>query len=79
MKLKVGQYVRHDRYGWGTILECARHHTTVYFCSVGVRKLTVSEAVFQVVEDPVALKRRGGQSARAGFPLMSILPSGSAD
>jgi hypothetical protein len=32
----------------------------VYFYRVGVRKLTVSEAVFQVVEDQVALKRRAG-------------------
>ncbi len=60
MKLKDGQYVRHSKYGWGTILECDRHYTTVYFYRVGVRKLTVSEAVFQVVEDEVALKRRGG-------------------
>jgi hypothetical protein len=60
MKLKDGQYVRHSKYGWGTILECDRHHTMVYFYRVGVRKLAASEAVFQVVEDPVALKRRGG-------------------
>jgi hypothetical protein len=60
MKLKDGQYVRHSKYGWGTILECDRYHTTVYFYRVGVRKLLVSEAVFQVVEDEVAMKRRGG-------------------
>jgi hypothetical protein len=60
MKLKDGQYVRHSRFGWGTVLECDRHHTIVYFYRVGVRKLTASEAVFQVVEDEVALKRRGG-------------------
>jgi hypothetical protein len=58
MKLTHGQYVRHSKYGWGTILDCQPHHTTVYFRSVGVRKLTVSEAIFQVVEDHVALKRR---------------------
>lgn len=60
MKLSRGQYVRHSKLGWGTILECNRHHTMVYFYRVGVRKLTVSEAVFQVVEDQDALKRRGG-------------------
>lgn len=59
MKLTRGQYVRHAKFGWGTILERDRHHTMVYFYRVGVRKLTVSEAVFQVVEDQVALKRRG--------------------
>ncbi len=60
MKLKHGQYVRHSKYGWGTILECDGQHTMVYFYRVGVRKLAESEAVFQVVEDQVALKRRGG-------------------
>lgn len=59
-KLKDGQYVRHTKYGWGTILECNRDHTMVYFHRVGVRRLSVSEAVFQAVEDQVALKRREG-------------------
>jgi len=59
MKLTHGQYVRHSKFGWGTILERDEHHTLVFFYSVGVRKLAESEAVFQVVEDRVALKRRG--------------------
>jgi phosphosulfolactate synthase (CoM biosynthesis protein A) len=60
MKLKNGQYVRHLKFGWGTILECQRHLTTVYFHRVGVKKLNASEAAFQVIEDQAALKRRGG-------------------
>jgi hypothetical protein len=60
VKLTLGQHVRHSKFGWGVILECQRHHTTVYFYRVGVRKLTASEAVFQVVEDQIALKRRTG-------------------
>ncbi len=31
MKLKVGQYVRHWKYGWGAILERDRDQTMVYF------------------------------------------------
>jgi len=58
MKLVRGQYVRHSKYGWGTILDCEPGHTTVYFRTVGVRRLPLSEAVFQVVEDQDALKRR---------------------
>jgi len=60
MKLTRGQYVRHSKYGWGTILECQRHYTMVYFQSVGVRRLTGSEVVFRVIEDQVALKKRRG-------------------
>ena len=51
MKLKERQSVRHAKYGWGTILEQDDRHTTVFFHTVGVRKLTASEAVFKVVED----------------------------
>ncbi len=58
MKLTQGQYVRHSKYGWGTILDRQPDHTLVYFRSVGVRKLTASEAVFEVVEDHSAVKRR---------------------
>lgn len=60
MKLKQGQYVRHPKYGWGTILDCDREHMTVYFTRVGVTRLTESEAIFKVVEDRAALKRRAG-------------------
>jgi hypothetical protein len=42
------------------ILENGRDHMMVYFYRVGVRKLPVSEAVFQIVEDQAALKRREG-------------------
>ena len=59
MKLKRGQYVRHSKFGWGTILECDRHITTVYFYRIGVTKRIEAPAVFQVVEDLAAFKRRG--------------------
>ncbi len=50
MRLKSGQYVRHSKYGWGTILEGDGRQTMVYFNSVGVKKFATSLAVFQVVE-----------------------------
>jgi len=39
MKLKEGQYVRHSQYGWGTVLDCDNHSTTVIFRSSGLRLL----------------------------------------
>ncbi len=50
MKLKQWQSVRHSQYGWGTILEHVANQTTVYFHTVGARKFTVAQAVFEVVE-----------------------------
>jgi co-chaperonin GroES (HSP10) len=31
MKLEFGQYVRHGKYGWGTIVELDGNRTMVYF------------------------------------------------
>ena len=59
MKLKLGQYVRHSKFGWGTIMERDSRITTVYFHRMGVTKRIESPGVFQVVEDQAALKRRG--------------------
>lgn len=58
MKLKRGQYVRHRKFGWGTVLDLQTRHTTVFFNRTGVRKLSNSEAVFQSVEDQASIKRR---------------------
>jgi hypothetical protein len=49
MKLKRGQYVRHSKYGWGTILECDGHRTMVYFRTVGIKKLATSSNNFAMV------------------------------
>lgn len=39
MKLKAGQYVRHSKYGWGTIVELEGKRTMVYFRDVGIKSL----------------------------------------
>ena len=57
--MKPGQYVRHVKFGWGTILDLDDQVTTVYFYRMGVTKRIEAPAVFQVVEDRAAFKRRG--------------------
>jgi len=49
MKLKTGQYVRHSRYGWGTILEGDGKRTMVYFRNVGIKKFATSRTVFDLI------------------------------
>lgn len=39
MRLKRGQYVRHSKDGWGTILERSDNQTTVYFRTIGIKRL----------------------------------------
>ena len=49
MKLKTGQYVRHPRYGWGTILEDDRKMTLVYFRNIGIKKFATSRGTFALI------------------------------
>lgn len=57
MKLKQGQYVRHSKYGWGTVIEQDGNQTTVFFHTVGVRKFSPSQANFEVVESKTTKKK----------------------
>ena len=49
MELKNGQYVRHTKYGWGTILAYDRDQTVVIFRSIGVKRLQTHPANFASV------------------------------
>jgi hypothetical protein len=49
MELKAGQYVRHPRYGWGTIVDYDRHQTLVIFRSIGIKRLPTDPANFALV------------------------------
>ncbi len=46
MRLKTGQYVRHSKYGWGTILEDDGKRTMVYFRNFGIKKFATSRGTF---------------------------------
>jgi len=50
MTLKKGQYVRHAKYGWGTIVEHDSRETLVYFRTIGLKKLPAALALFSNVE-----------------------------
>jgi len=57
VKLKEGQYVRHSKYGWGTILERDGSQTMVYFQTVGVKRFVTSLTAFAVVEHEAPKKK----------------------
>lgn len=57
MELKAGQYVRHSKYGWGTIVDCDRRHTLVFFRSVGVKRLQTDSSNFTAVGGEVPKKK----------------------
>ena len=49
MELKTGQYVRHSKYGWGTVVEYNRDQTLVFFRSIGIKRLQTDSATFDSV------------------------------
>lgn len=58
MNLKPGQYVRHAKYGCGTILERDDSRTTVDFDTAGVKKFVTSLAAFEVAEVEAPKKKQ---------------------
>jgi hypothetical protein len=49
VELKAGQYVRHSKYGWGTVVEYGPAQTLVLFRSIGIKRLATDSANFAPV------------------------------
>ena len=58
MNLKAGQYIRHAKYGCGTIVERDDNRTTVDFDTFGVRKFVTAMAAFEVAQGEAPKKKR---------------------
>ncbi len=65
MNLKAGQYIRHAKYGCGTIVERNDERTTVDFDTAGVKKFVTSLAAFEVAEGVAPKKKRAPAKRRA--------------
>jgi hypothetical protein len=65
MTLKAGQYIRHAKYGCGTIVERDEERTVVDFDTAGVRKFVTSIASFEIAEGEAPKKRRSSSRRRA--------------
>lgn len=61
MNLKAGQYIRHVKYGCGTIVERDEDRTTVEFDTAGVRKFVTALAAFEIAEGEPKKKRANGK------------------
>lgn len=64
MRLKAGQYVRHSKFGWGTILEDDGKQTMVFFRRVGIRKFAGSAEVFALIVG-AGVEKNGGHPKAA--------------
>lgn len=65
MTFKVGQYVRHMKYGNGIIVERDDDRTTVDFDTAGLRKFVTAIASFEMAEGEAPKKRRSIRRPKA--------------
>lgn len=65
MTFKAGQYVRHAKYGNGTIVERDEERTTVDFDAFGLKKFVTSIAAFEAAEGVAPKRKRVGGKRRA--------------
>lgn len=65
MAFKTGQYVKHSKYGNGTIVELDEDRTTVDFDTAGMKKFVTSLAAFEIAEGEAPRKKRAAAKRRS--------------
>ena len=68
MNLKPGQYIRHAKYGCGTIVTRDDDRTTVDFDTAGLKLFVTSLAAFEMAEGEAPKKKRPSMKRRAKAP-----------
>jgi len=58
MNLKPGQYIRHAKYGCGTIVTRDNDRTTVDFDTAGTKMFVTALAAFEMAEGQAPAKKR---------------------
>ena len=64
MSLKPGQYVRHSKYGCGTIVTRDSERTTVDFDTAGLKMFVTTLAAFEMAEGQPPVKKRSAVRRR---------------
>ncbi len=65
MNLKPGQYIRHSKYGCGTIVTRDEDRTTVDFDTAGMKMFVSSLATFELAEGEAPKKKRSPAKRRS--------------
>jgi hypothetical protein len=68
MALKAGQYIRHAKYGLGTIVTRDEERTTVDFDTAGVKMFVTTLASFEPAEGQAPRKKRATGRSRKAAP-----------
>ncbi len=76
MNFRPGQYVRHTKYGCGTILTRDDERTTVDFDTAGVKIFVTAMASFEAAEGSAPRKKRASarRSTKVALPKSPVPP-----
>jgi len=69
MNLKPGQYIRHAKYGCGTIVTRDNDRTTVDFDTAGTKLFVTALAAFEMAEGQPPAKKRTTARRRVKTPV----------
>lgn len=72
MSLKAGQYIRHAKYGLGTIVTRDEERTTVDFDTAGVKIFVTSLATFEPAEGQSPRKKRTNGRGRKASTVGAV-------
>ena len=72
MAFKTGQYIRHAKYGNGTIVELGVDRTVVDFDTFGTKKFVTSLATFEAAEGEAPKRRRSSGRRAKGVAAKAV-------
>jgi hypothetical protein len=64
MPLKAGQYIRHTKYGLGTIISRDENRTVVDFDTAGMKLFVTPMATFEVAEGQAPVRKKRASTRR---------------
>ncbi len=64
MHLKAGQYIRHAKYGLGTIISRDENRTVVDFDTAGMKLFVTTMATFEVAEGQAPVRKKRASTRR---------------
>jgi len=72
MAFKTGQYIRHAKYGNGTIVELGVDRTVVDFDTFGTKKFVTSLATFEAAEGEAPKRKRSSGRRAKGVAAKAV-------
>lgn len=78
MPLKAGQYIKHFKYGLGTIISRDENRTVVDFDTAGMKLFVTPMATFEIAEGQAPVRKKRATSRRRKTPTATVAAAASS-